>query len=212
MANAGNADAVAAPLRAALPWRGFLIDGLLAAVLLVGLSVLLIVPLVMLHMAGLAAAGKPTGAVPDLRAILPAVSAAAITAMLLTAGLTWWLRGRKLGAMPVYMARPPSQAAMPASDGVGSCSSANATDVSTSPAAAWPARAKRRSSTCRIRSSSANGPTTTTSDHASQGAARSRAVTGSALVGSTAAPDCASSQAKDCATTWMAMPASSANA
>ena len=110
MANAGNADAVAAPLRAALPWRGFLIDGLLAAVLLVGLAVLLIVPLVMLHMAGLAAAGKPTGAVPDLRAILPAVTAAAITAMLLTAGITWWLRGRKLGAMPVRMASTPAYA------------------------------------------------------------------------------------------------------
>lgn len=84
------------PVRAPLPWRGFLIDCLLAGLLLVGLSLLFIVPIVMLHMAPLAAAGKTVGSSPDLSGALPAITAGAILATLCTAGLMWWLRGRAL--------------------------------------------------------------------------------------------------------------------
>lgn len=110
MAASGDAGNVVAPVRAALPWRGFLIDCLLGAVLLVGLSTLLIVPIVLLHVAELAAAGKPTGGMPDMRALMPAITAAAIAAMLLTAAATWWIRGRKLPGMPVRMAATPAYA------------------------------------------------------------------------------------------------------
>ena len=108
MATTGDAAVVGAPARSPVPWRGFLLDCLLAAVLLVGLSLLLIVPVVTLHMAGLAADGKPIGADPDMREILPAITAAAIAAMLLTAVSLWWLRGRKLAAMPLRMPAIPA--------------------------------------------------------------------------------------------------------
>lgn len=110
MAASGDAGNVVAPVRAALPWRGFLLDCLIAGLLLVGLSTLLIVPIVLLHMAELAAAGKAPGSVPDMREIMPAITAAAITAMLLTAASVWWIRGRKLPAMPVRMASTPAHA------------------------------------------------------------------------------------------------------
>lgn len=97
-------------MHAALPWRGFLVDCLLAVVLLVGLSVLLIVPIVMLHMAGPAAAGKPVGAAPDLGAVMPAITAAAIAAMLLTAVAVWWVRGRPLAGELARMAAMPAYA------------------------------------------------------------------------------------------------------
>lgn len=108
MAASGDSGDIAAPVRAVLPWRGFLLDCLLGAVLLVGLSTLLIVPIVLLGSAELAAAGKPTGGTPDLRGMMPAITAAAIAAMLLTAVAVWWIRGRKLPAMPARMAAMPA--------------------------------------------------------------------------------------------------------
>lgn len=105
---AGDAVAAVPPVRAALPWRGFLVDGLLATMLLVGLSVLFIMPIVLLHMAELTARGKAIDASPDLSAALPAITAAAILAMLLTAGLTWWLRGRALPGTLPRMAPAPA--------------------------------------------------------------------------------------------------------
>lgn len=95
----------AGPARAALPWRGFLVDGSVAIALLVGLSALLIMPIVFLHLASQgaqAAAGEP-----DLSAVMPAITAAAVLAMLLAAALTWWLRGRALpGRLPAMAALP----------------------------------------------------------------------------------------------------------
>lgn len=102
---AGDAAAIAAPARPALPWRGFLIDCALGTMLLVGLSTLAIVPIVMLHMAELSAAGKPIVGTPDMGAVMPAITAAAIAAMLATAAVVWWLRGRR---MPGQMARMAS--------------------------------------------------------------------------------------------------------
>ena len=101
---AGDPEAVTTPVRPVLPWRGFLVDCLLSAVLLVGLSLLLIVPIVLLHMAELSTAGKPVGAVPDMREIMPAITAAAIAAMLLTALTVWWVRGRNMAGTMVRMA------------------------------------------------------------------------------------------------------------
>lgn len=106
----GDADDIAGPTRAAVPWRGFLVDCLIAALLLVGLSTLLIVPVVLLHMAELAAAGQPVGRMPDMREIMPAVTAAAIAAMLLTAASVWWLRGRKMPGQVARMASTPAYA------------------------------------------------------------------------------------------------------
>lgn len=106
----GDAGGIAAPMREAVPWRGFLLDCLIAALLLVGLSVLLIVPIVLLHMAGPAAAGQPVGRVPQMREIMPAVTAAAITAMLLTALSVWWIRGRKMPGQVARMAAMPAYA------------------------------------------------------------------------------------------------------
>ena len=99
-----EAAAAAAPTRAGLPWRGFLLDCALSAVTLVGVSTLMIVPIVMLHVAGLAAAGTPVVGTPDMGPIMPAITAAAIVAMLVTAGVVWWLRGRKLAARLARMA------------------------------------------------------------------------------------------------------------
>ena len=93
--------------RNGFPWRGFLVDCLLSAVLLIGLSVLLVVPIVMVHLAGASGAGKPVGATAAMAAVMPAVTAAAIFAMLVTALLVWWLRGRKLaGVLPRMRALP----------------------------------------------------------------------------------------------------------
>ena len=98
-ASPAAAAAAAAPTRAGLPWRGVRLDCALSAVTLVGVSTLMIVPIVMLHVAGLAAAGTP-----DMGPIMPAITAAAIVAMLVTAGVVWWLRGRKLAARLARMA------------------------------------------------------------------------------------------------------------
>lgn len=98
----------ATPPRRALPWQGFLVDGALATVLLVGLSTVMIVPIVMLHMADLSAAGKPIAGTPDMDAVMPAITAAAIAAMLATAALVWWLRGRRMPGHRVPMAPLPA--------------------------------------------------------------------------------------------------------
>jgi membrane protease YdiL (CAAX protease family) len=93
------------PGRAALPWRGFLLDALVAGVLLMGLSALLITPIVFMHMMSDGTAA--TGGEPDLSAVMPEITAAAIFAMLLTAVLTWWLRGRAVpGRLPAMAAAP----------------------------------------------------------------------------------------------------------
>lgn len=96
-----RANAAMAMPHPVLPWRGFLVDCVLSTVVLVALSTLMIVPVVMLHMAGLAAAGTPVVGTPDMGPMMPAITVAAILAMLCTAVLVWWLRGRKLaGALP----------------------------------------------------------------------------------------------------------------
>jgi membrane protease YdiL (CAAX protease family) len=95
------------PLRAALPWRGFLVDAALAGLLLIGLSLLLIVPIVFWHAMTEAAAGAIPDSGPDLGPVLPAITVAAIVAMMLTAALMWWLRGRRLpGTLPRMAAVP----------------------------------------------------------------------------------------------------------
>ena len=92
-----------APRRGALPWRAFLIDCLLLVVLLIGLTLVLVVPIVMMQVTGAPKAG-PTAAIA---AAMPAITAAAIVAMLLTAVSVWWLRGRSLaGALPRMDALP----------------------------------------------------------------------------------------------------------
>lgn len=106
-ATAGDPAIAPAPLRAGLPWRGFLLDALIATVLLVGLSALLITPIVFLHMMSQGTGAMAAGAEPDLSAVLPEITAAAIVAMLLTAVLTWWLRARPLpGRLPAMAAWP----------------------------------------------------------------------------------------------------------
>lgn len=87
-----------------LPWRGFLVDSLLAGVLLVGLSTMLIVPIVIIEMMANAPDGKMPAGEPDLSAMMPEITAAAIVAMLLTAVLVWWLRGRSLTGPMARMA------------------------------------------------------------------------------------------------------------
>lgn len=95
------------PARAALPWRGFILDALVSAALLVVLSTLLIAPVVVLHMMSQGADAMASGADPDLSAVLPEITAAAIVAMLLTAVLAWWLRARALpGRLPAMAAVP----------------------------------------------------------------------------------------------------------
>ena len=106
--SAGEAALGDSPVRAPLPWRGFLVDCLLAGLLLIGLSVLFIVPIVGLHVAQLTAAGNDVGSSPDLSGVMPAITAAAILAMLCTAGLMWWLRGRALPGLLPRMAPMPA--------------------------------------------------------------------------------------------------------
>ena len=104
---AGDAPAVAAPLRAALPWRGFLLDALLGALLLIGLSLLFIVPIVFMYVAMPGADGTIRSHDAAMAAAMPAITVAAIAAMLATALLMWWLRGRPLkGTLPRMDAVP----------------------------------------------------------------------------------------------------------
>ena len=106
-ADADGAVAVAAPARSGLPWRGFLVDCLLGAVLLIGLTVVLVVPIVMVHVAGATGAAKAAGPTAAMASAMPAITAAAIFAMLVTALLMWWLRGRRLvGSLPRMRALP----------------------------------------------------------------------------------------------------------
>ena len=95
---------LATPLPSKLPWRGFLVDSLLTGVLLVGLSTLLIVPIVILEMMANSPGGKMPAGGPDLSTVMPEITAAAIVAMLLTAVLVWWLRGRSLAGPMSRMA------------------------------------------------------------------------------------------------------------
>ncbi|PZO09271.1 MAG: hypothetical protein DCF27_06530 [Lysobacteraceae bacterium] len=106
--DAGRVDVRDVQWHAALPWRGFLVDCLLAAVLLIGLSLLFIVPIVMLHVGNQTVAGSRIGAQAALAAALPAITVAAIVAMLVAAVLTWWLRGRSLVGPLVRMAAMPA--------------------------------------------------------------------------------------------------------
>lgn len=106
---AGDAEAARATARAAMPWRGFLLDALLGALLLIGFSLLLIVPIVMLHVAMPGASGAHRSGEAAMAAAMPAITVAAIVAMLATALLMWWLRGRPLAgalrrmdAVPAY--------------------------------------------------------------------------------------------------------------
>ena len=105
--DAGDALGAPGPVRAALPWRGFLLDALIAAALLIGLSTLLITPIVFMHMMAQGTGAMAAGAEPDLSAVMPEITAAAIVAMLLTAVLVWWLRARALpGRLPAMAAVP----------------------------------------------------------------------------------------------------------
>ncbi len=104
---AGGESVEAPRVRAALPWRGFVVDSLLAGVALVGLSALLITPIVFMGMMAQAPVDALPNGEPDLSAMMPDITAAAIVAMLLTAVLAWWLRGRALvGSMPRMPALP----------------------------------------------------------------------------------------------------------
>jgi hypothetical protein len=105
---AGHGDVREVPLHAALPWRGFLLDCLLAAVLLIGLTLLLVVPIVMLHAVNPGAAGSGVGPEAAMAAAMPAITVAAIVAMLVTAVLMWWLRGRSLVGPLARMASMPA--------------------------------------------------------------------------------------------------------
>jgi len=106
--DAGSVDAPGVPRHAALPWRGFLVDCLVAAALLIGFSLLFIVPIVMLHLGNPAAPGSRVGAQAVMAAALPAITVAAILAVLVAAMLTWWLRGRSLVGPLVRMAAMPA--------------------------------------------------------------------------------------------------------
>ncbi|MBW8367276.1 MAG: CPBP family intramembrane metalloprotease, partial [Arenimonas sp.] len=96
------------PLRPALPWRGFLIDCLLVVVLLIGLTLLLVVPIVMLHTGSAVGAAARPSPEDAMAAAMPAITAAAIVAMLVTAVLVWWLRGRPLVGSLARMASTPA--------------------------------------------------------------------------------------------------------
>lgn len=113
---AGDPAAAPRPPVAAQPWRGFLVDALLAAVLLIGLSVLLIAPIGVWHAMSQAEGGTYS---PDLGPVMPAITVAAIIAMMLTAVLMWWLRGRRLpGALPRMPALPATGLAIAAGVGI----------------------------------------------------------------------------------------------
>ncbi len=104
----GEPVIAAVPRRAAVPWRGFFLDSLLAGTGLFGLSIALIVPIVLWHAMTQTAAGKTVHDTPDLMPVMPAITIAAIVAMLLTALLVWWLRGRRLPGRLERMAAWPA--------------------------------------------------------------------------------------------------------
>jgi membrane protease YdiL (CAAX protease family) len=105
---AGGESDAAPRVRAALPWRGFVVDSLLAGVALVGLSTILITPIVVVGMMAQAPGGTLPNGEPDLSGLMPEITAAAILAMLLTALLAWWLRGRALAGSMRRMPAPPA--------------------------------------------------------------------------------------------------------
>lgn len=99
------ASARTAPAAARTLWRGFLGDVLVASAGLVAGSILLILPLVLVHAA---IEMMRDGSEPDLGAVVASIEsqilAASVLATVLAGALAWWWRTRRL----------PSPAAMPA--------------------------------------------------------------------------------------------------